>query len=166
MRGKRHRASEWLWRRRAALAVIAPLALVGVVAAGVSAANDGPGTCNRNLAGTASVEFDVLDVAELRIRIPKLGLAPELDAAKGPFSLVVFEGPHGAVPIYPALLGNGDDMVLPDPEQVVCVVEPNGTENYYSDVDLTGLNLDGLSVDRYRNRLLSGRAAPNSRPDS
>ena len=86
-------------------------------------------------------------VAELRQRIPLFGLAPELDTAKGPFSLVVFEGSHEAVPIYPALLGNGD-MAIPDPVQVVCVIEPNGTENYYSDVDLAGLNLEGLSVDR------------------
>ncbi|MGI8659189.1 MAG: hypothetical protein ACR2K4_10565 [Candidatus Limnocylindria bacterium] len=76
-------------------------------------------------------------VAELRQRIP-LGLAPELDAAKTPFSVVVFEGPHEAVPIYPALLGNGN-MAIPDPVQVVCVIEPDGTENYYSDVDLAGL---------------------------
>lgn len=148
MTSNRHGVAAWFRRRQAAVAVLVPIALIGVVAAGVSAANTGPENCNRNLAGTASVEFQVPSVPELRSRIPKFGLAPELDAAKGPFSLVVFEGPNEAVPIYPALLGNGEGAAIPDPVQVVCVVEPNGTENYYSDVDSAGLNLGGLSVDR------------------
>jgi hypothetical protein len=148
MTSNRRGAATWFRRRRAALTVIIPLALVALVAAGFSAANPGPGTCNRNLAGAASVEFQVSNVVELRTRIPMFGQAPELDAAKGPFSLVVFEGPHEAVPIYPALMGSGESMVIPEPDKIVCVVEPNGIENYYGDVDLNGLNLDGLSVDR------------------
>lgn len=147
MMSKRGRAVWWLGRRRAALAVILPLSLATVAVS--VAADPSPGTCNRNVAGVPSTEFQLPNVGALRTRIPRFGLAPELDAVGGPFTVVVFEGSHQAVPIFPPLQTGPAAPILPN--NVLCVVEPSGVENYYSGVDFDGLNLEGLSLDRLSN---------------
>ena len=42
-------------------------------------------------------------------------------------------------------LGQGDQEV---PTSVVCVATARGEEHYYTDVDMAGLDLDGLILDR------------------
>jgi hypothetical protein len=76
-------------------------------------------------------------------------MAPELDAISEPVQAVVFLGPHHSVPVLLAPEPGGDRPAAATTiANVVCVVAPSGEELYYADVDLTGLNLDGLVVDR------------------
>jgi len=128
------------------LALGAAFAVIGVAVASGMAIEAERGTCNRNTAGSASVQFQLPTGASLRQHIPTFGIAPELDAITDPVTVVVFEGPHTAVPVFPAFKPrDGSDLVF---DNVVCVVAPDGEEHSYFDVDLTTLSLDGLNVDR------------------
>jgi hypothetical protein len=126
----------------------AVLALVAGAVVVMNMAPGSPGPCNRESAGSSSVAFELPNGPSLWERIPKMGRAPELESVDDPITVVVFEGPHRAVPIVPRLqVGqhSAPPMVL---NNVVCVVSPGGEELYYTDVDMTGLDLGGLTLDR------------------
>lgn len=128
------------------MALAAAFGFAGMAVASGIVTEPQRGTCNRNVAGAASVQFALPNGASLREHIPTFGIAPELDAMTDAVTVVVFEGPHRAVPVFPAFKPqNGSDPVF---DNVVCVVSPDGEENYYFDIDLTSLNLNGLNVDR------------------
>lgn len=130
-----------------ALAAVMTVAVFAAVAVG--AAEPGPGTCNRNTAKAASVEFTVPNGKAVREQVPLLGKAPELDAISEPIDVVVFNGPHHSVPLFPGLQQGEESSAAPPVfNNVVCVLAPSGEEMYYFDVDLAGLRLDGLVVDR------------------
>lgn len=137
-------------RYRAATGLVATLTIIVVAAAAVSAVSDDSGTCNRNNAEAPSIAFGVPSGKAVRTVIPRLGIAPELDAIIEPVDVVVFTGPHHAVPIFPAIQAEGEPV--PEPalplHNVVCVRSPSGEEMYYTDVDISELRLDGLMVDR------------------
>lgn len=140
------RSGRRLGRRVAVVLIgLATSAAMGIaVAAGVGA-DPRAGLCNRTDAGAASVAFDLPRGADVRARIPRFGLAPELDAMGGPVTVVVFEGRHNAVPIFGGIHARASDTGY---DNVVCVVSPSGEELYYSDVDRAGMNIADLAVDR------------------
>jgi hypothetical protein len=73
------------------------------------------------------MQFLVPAGRNIREYIPKLGITPELDGIAGPFTIVVFDGPHHAIPVFPAFKPrDGSDLVFND---VVCVAVPSGEEN-------------------------------------
>ena len=137
-------------RRRA---VVALLAGALAVAAGVAIATAvvppaaGQDTCARNEAGSPSTAFDLPSVAALRDRLPTFGKTPELDAVPGPIQVVAFEGPHQAIPVFPPPDPNRKGPIVFN--NVLCVVDAKGIPNYYVDVDMTNLNLEGLTLDRH-----------------
>jgi hypothetical protein len=136
-------------RRAGLVTVLVGAATVGVGIAAATAITPnigGPGVCNRNTAGAPSMEFELRDATDLHARIPGLGLTPELDAVSGPVEVVVFNGPHLAVPVFGGLDPTG--RARPVFDNVVCVVDAHGTPNYYFDVNTTGMSLDGVQVDR------------------
>ena len=135
------------------LVIALPAIGAGVLLTGAVGATPGAlvsSTCNRQAAGDPSIEFQVESVTALEERIPEWGLAPELDRVSGPLTVVIFEGPHLAIPVYGVGLTRDDEepaeaLVFDD---VVCVVR-GGIENYYSEVDLIGVDLAGLSAERF-----------------
>jgi len=131
------------------IAGIMGLVLGGAAASMAAVAGEsGAGICGRNVAKAASVQFTVPNGPAVLERIPRLGLSPELDSITDPVTVVVFEGPHHAVPVL-VPLQEGDVTVEPFTfNDVICVAVPGGEEMYYYDVDRTGLDLSGLSVDR------------------
>lgn len=143
-------------RRSAPLILGGATLLVLLVSLAANAAvlqtgSEGSGACNRNIAGAESLAFTLPDGDAVFERIPRLGISPELNGIPGPITVVLFEGAHEAVPVFPPLReGNQttDPFVF---ENVVCVVTSTGEEHYYINVDRTGLNLDGLAVDRREN---------------
>jgi hypothetical protein len=123
--------------------------LAGVAAAAVTAEVATPGACNRNVANAPSILFTVANGSALWDHLPRLGTSPELTVIDEPITVVLFEGPHQAVPLFPPLQAGNIESAPPFVfNDVVCVVTPSGEEFYYYDVDRTGLNLDGLQVDR------------------
>lgn len=138
------------WRSRATSALGTAMATIAVAAAaGCSFADDG-GICNRKNADVPSIGFGVPSGEAVRTVIPRMGTAPELDAIGDHVDVVVFTGLHRAVPIFPALQADGASDSAPAAQlhNVVCVRIPSGEELYYTDVDISELRLDGLSVDR------------------
>lgn len=130
----------------AALGLVAGLlALTGIAVAVDS--DDVRGACHRESAGSASLAFTLPNGPALWERIPRAGRASELEAVNQPITVVVFEGPHAAVPIFGGLQPGAAQQVSPVLDNVVCVVA-DGIENSYVDVDTTGMTLDGLSIDR------------------
>lgn len=146
----RRRWGRSLPRRAAVVGILAgglALAAGAVIAADLAPGD--PGTCNRGTAGAASVAFELADGPDLWNRIPNMGRAPELESVQGQITVVVFEGPHRSVPIVGQLQPRGQAVAeAPSFNNVVCVVSPSGEEAYYVDVNLSGLNLSGLAVDR------------------
>ena len=142
----RKRSREWgrRWPAAVMVAAIAVVVLVATVSGGV---RDGD-VCARDEAGSSSVSFDLESGLAVRKHIPGLGISPELDVAQGPVTVVVFEGPHHAVPFFPPLQ-QGDNTLAPAAlDRVVCVVTADGVENYYFDVDISNLDAKGLALDR------------------
>lgn len=133
---------------QATVAVLAASVMIVLTGAFVSSRLEepGPSVCNREAAGSPSLMFGVDSVAALRERIPSWLKTPELDAAEGPLTVVIFEGPHQAIAYYPPFQPDAPEPATSF-ENVVCVVR-GGIDNYYPWVDLSGLNLDGLSIDR------------------
>jgi hypothetical protein len=104
--------------------------------------------CFRRSAGSPSIQFDLGSAEEMWEHLPGLGAAPELTRGDAPVTVVVFEGVHRGVPAYGAALREdrqGERVVFHD---VVCVITVGGPQ-FYADVDLTDLSLDGLDVHRY-----------------
>jgi len=112
------------------------LSIAAALAVAAAEAPARPGICGRDQAGSPVVaEFDISGGAAIRHHIPRFGIAPELDAMAGTLHVVVFVGPHNAVPRF-HMLG----PVSPEPlSDVVCVVTETGDEWYYYDIDFTGL---------------------------
>jgi hypothetical protein len=137
-------------RRPAGIIVLASgIALASAMAVGAAVSQPAaPGVCNRSIAGSGSVSFTLNSGRAVWQRVPRLGTAPELESAAGPVTVVVFDGAHVAVPVLPALQ-QGDRTEKPYVyENVVCVLLPSGEELYYYNVDKTGLDLSGLSLER------------------
>jgi hypothetical protein len=104
--------------------------------------------CGRAHAASPSLRFDLESGPAARKHIPGLGSSPELDVAQGPFTVVVFEGPHHAVPLFPPLQQADNTRGPTVLDRVMCVVTSDGVENYYFDVDLSGVDVAELAVDR------------------
>lgn len=77
--------------------------LAGVAAAAVTAEVVTPGACNRNVAKAPSILFTVANGPALWDHLPRLGTSPELTVIDEPITVVLFEGPHQAVPLFPPL---------------------------------------------------------------
>lgn len=128
------------------------LALAAGAVVAVNAVPGDPGICNRETAGSASLAFQLADGPSLWDRLPNMGRAPELESVKEPITVVVFEGQHRSIPI----VGGGgqiqpqgqDASEAPVFNDVVCVIAPSGEVLYYVDIDMSGLNLDDLAVER------------------
>lgn len=136
----------WTKARRASPMLLGVLAAMALASAALGLiAEPTRGTCNRNVSEAASMQFRVADVRELREVLPKLLLTPELEGIDG-LEVVIFQGTHRAVPVYGGLRTELAEQGAFD--RVVCVVTPKGEENYYSGVDLSGLDLTGITVDR------------------
>lgn len=140
-------------RYRPALVMVTALLVTVSAAVAVSAAPTEeqltePGVCNRNTALASSLQFTVPSGAAVWAHIPLLGITPELEAINDPVTVVVFEGPHHAVPVFPALREGNYSIAPTALEDVVCVLAPTGEEMYYYGVDTSVLNLEGVTVDR------------------
>lgn len=89
-------------------------------------------------------EFDVPDGPSIEEFLPELvATTPEITDPsgplhEGPLHVVVFAGPHQAVPMYPPVPVEGDFEPY-IPVDVVCVVRSDGDPWYFSGVDLSGL---------------------------
>ena len=132
----------------AKLILVAAISVTGLAAFGATANDPWPDACNRNTAEAASIQFSVPDGPAVHKHVPGLGISPELDIVAEPVEVVVFSGPHHAVPIFPALQQGDNAGVKPVFENVVCVLTPSGEEMFYANVDLADLRLDGLTVNR------------------
>ena len=126
------------WLVAVALAAMAPLLNFSTVGGGMGP----PDACSRSRASASSVSFVVADGQAVRDHIPNFGLAPELDGLAGPLTVVILEGSHNAVQLFPPLLEGEQDASSAALDHVVCVLTADGVENYYPEVDLSGQEHD------------------------
>jgi hypothetical protein len=140
-------------KRSVGAPIVAAFAAVMVAATAVAAIGEikeDPGVCSRNVAETPSVQFSLSGGHAVWDHIPGLGISPELEGLKGSLTVVVFEGPHHAVPVVGGVweADEGAEMTVPTFDNVLCVVSSTGEAFYYADVDFSGMNLSGLELDR------------------
>jgi hypothetical protein len=134
-------------QRALAIAGTAAVLVVGVVFA-TAASGQVADACHRDAAEAPCLQVTLPNGTTVRHVIPNFGVAPELDAVEAPVTVVIFEGPHRAVPVLPALQPSTTSAGSSVVNGVLCVRVPLGEELYYADVDLTGMDLSRIAVDR------------------
>jgi hypothetical protein len=133
------------------IAAICAVMLAATAVAAIGEIEKDPGVCSRNTAGTPSTEFVLDGGDDVWDHVPGLLISPELEGLEGPITVVVFDGPHQSIPYFGGVQEDSDeDVELTPPifNNILCVVTPKGDAIYYADVDFSGMNLDGLDLDR------------------
>ena len=96
----------------------------------------GPTTDARRCGADRNVvqaEFEIPEGRDIWRRFPALGITPELESDTQPARVVVFRGAYDLTGL---AMGNGPTPTALN--EVICVVQADGTVNVYSDVSRQG----------------------------
>jgi hypothetical protein len=114
--------------------LLVALVVAALVAQPIAAASAKATQCGASGRNSVSSQFAIPAASRIFDYFPNMGKSPELSADDQPAYVVVFNNPYVA----PVRVAQGRAATLAAQQDVICVLQADGTVNVYADVSRVG----------------------------